>query len=224
MKRWIVLLMGCASLLLSIEIAGARNTDVSMQFAQAIRVKDYSLAQSYMSYGVTLPEIRENSPITSYQLVNSPLKHVKVLTANFLDETLGGERLALIWEITVENNKITNIRTVFDGANPLVDEAKLIHDYQQLFQREIYVPAHFPFEITHFSGEIQHIHQRLVLRYHNSAINGIIQIYIMPATIALEKYKGFHDQFHTFHDGTKVLYRTNSHIGYELRFQKEGRL
>lgn len=134
-KSLILFLVVFGGLLISTGIAEAHdNSDVPVKFAQAVWKKDNILAQTYLADGVKLPEIRENSPIKSYQLVNSPINNIKVLLANFWDEDLGGERLALIWELTVEDNKITKIRTVFDGANPLMDEVKLIKDYQNLYQ------------------------------------------------------------------------------------------
>lgn len=83
------------------------------------------------------------------------------------------------------------------------------------------MPSEFPFKITKFSGYIEYEHERLVLRYQNESINGILQIYINPATFELERYKGNKDQFYTLKDGTKVLYRTKFDLGYEIRFQKE---
>ncbi|WP_307545568.1 hypothetical protein [Paenibacillus sp. V4I5] len=222
-KRLILFLLVFAGFLFSSEIAEALDdSDVAVKFAQAVWKKDNILAQTCLANGVKLPEIRENSPIKSYQLVASPTNHVKVLLANFWDEELGGERLALVWELTVEDNKITKIRTVFDGANPLIDEVRLIKNYQNLYQRKVLVPSEFPFKITHFSGNIEYEHERLVLRYLNESINGFLQIHIKPVTLGLERYKGKDDQFHTLKDGTRVLYRTRFDLGYEIRFQKEG--
>ncbi|TVY02154.1 hypothetical protein [Cohnella terricola] len=222
-KRLILFLTVFTGLFFSDENAEAHDkSDVTAKFAQAVWKNDKILAQTCLANGVKLPEIRENSPKKSYQLVRSPMNHVMVMLANFWDEELGGERLALIWELTVEDNKITRIRTVFDGANPLMDELRLIKDYQNLYQREVLMPSEFPFKITHFSGHIEYEHERLVLRYRNEYINSFLQIHIKPVTLGLERYQGKNNQLHTLKDGTKVLYRSKFDLGYEIRFHKEG--
>jgi len=222
-KRLAILLMMLAGLLSPIQLAEAYEyTDVAVKFQQAILKKDINLAQNYLAYGVKIPEIRENSPIRSLQLVTSPEENVKVLLVNFWDEVLGGERLAFIWELTVKDEKITKIRTVFDGANPLTDEVSLVKEYQKKYQRRVLVPTKFPFKITHFNGHIENEHERLVLIYRNNSINGFLRIHIIPVTLGLERYKGKSDQLYTLKDGTKVLYRTKFDLGYEIRFQKEG--
>ncbi|WP_258209600.1 hypothetical protein [Paenibacillus radicibacter] len=208
--------------IISTGVAGARdNPDVSLKFAQAIWKKDIILAQTFLANGVKLPEIRENSPIKSCQLVNSPIDNIKVLLAHFWDKEIDGERLGLIWELTVQDNKITKIRTVYDGANPLMDELKLIKDYQNRYQRKLLVPTEFPFKITNFFGYIEYEHEGLLLRYRNELINGFLQISIYPATVELERYRRYEDQVYTLKDGTKILYRTKFDLGYEIRFQKD---
>lgn len=223
MKKLLIFLVVFAGIFSSLPLVMAYDdSDASVKFVQAIVRKENALAQKYLAKGVTIPEISENSLIKSYQLVTSPTENIKVFLGHFWDEVLGGERLALIWELTVEDNKITKIRTLFDGANPLMDEVRLLKDYHNLYQRKVLVPTEYPFEITHFDGHIEYEHERLVLLYRNESIKGFLQIQIKPVTWGLERYKGTNGQFHTLKDGTKILYRTKFDLGYEIRFQKEG--
>lgn len=79
MKRLASLLLVLTGLLLSsIQLAEAHEVKaVAVKYQQAILRKDYILAQNHLADGVKIPEIRENSPIRSYQLVTSPKKMPK---------------------------------------------------------------------------------------------------------------------------------------------------
>lgn len=137
-KKLVLLFTAFLSLLFSNEFVEARDDpDVVVKFAQAVFKRNNVFAQTCLADTARLPEIRESSPIKNYQLVTSQIENVKIMLANFWDEALGGERLAFIWELTVEDNKITKIRTVFDGANPLMDEVRLINTYQNKYQRSV---------------------------------------------------------------------------------------
>ncbi len=196
--------------------------DPAVEFAKAITRMDYNLAQKFVEGYVEIPDIRENSRIKQYQLVPSPKAGVKILIAHFDDEVLKGERLAFIWELTVHGKSITKIRVLFDGSNPLVDEARLINEYQSKNRRHVLIPAEFPFrEVTRFDGCIEH-GSSLVLTYWNDKVNGFFRERVSPISMELERYKGKSDVYYTLKDGTKALYRTKFEFGYELRFQKNG--
>lgn len=221
MKRFALMFRIFAGVFFWTQLVEAKDdTNVAVKFQQAIMREENDLAQTYLASGVTIPEIREKSPLKSCQLVPSPNENVKVLLANFWDEQLGGERLALIWELVVKDKKITKIRTVYDGANPLMDEVRLIKEYQNKYQKRVLVPTEFPFKITHFRGEI--VDRQLVLYYRNEPLKGFLQIIMRPVSVELERYKGADDQYYLLKNGTKVLYRTRFELGYELRFQHEG--
>ncbi|MGM0884999.1 MAG: hypothetical protein ACQEXQ_28650 [Bacillota bacterium] len=191
------------------------------RFANAILRNDLDEAQKYVENDfVQIPEVRERSPISGIQLVSSPEEDVKILLAHFDDEVLEGERLAFIWELTVKGNRITKIRVLFDGANPLVDEVKLIREYQKKFKRHVLVPTEFPFEITHFNGYVDD-NESLELVYRNNELNGFFRVKASPIVVELDRYKGKDDVYYLLKDGTKALYRSFD-LGYELRFQKKG--
>jgi hypothetical protein len=64
------------------------------------------------------------------------------------------QRIAFIWEITVNNNKISKIKVISDVSNPHMNELIFTKQYKDKFNKEILVPAYFPFRMTHVSGEI----------------------------------------------------------------------
>ncbi|UVI33330.1 hypothetical protein [Paenibacillus spongiae] len=88
---------------------------------------------------------------------------------------LKGERLAFIWELTVKGDRITKIRVLYDGANPLVDEARLIREYQNKFKRHVLVPTEFPFKVTRFNGYIDG-DESLMLVYRSDELNRFFRV------------------------------------------------
>ncbi|WP_145321641.1 hypothetical protein [Paenibacillus xylanexedens] len=192
------------------------------RFAKAILRNDLDEAQKYVEKDyVQIPEIRGNSQISGVQLVSSPKSDVKYLLAHFNDEFLEEERLAFIWELIIKEDRITKISILFDGANPLVDEARLIREYQLRFKRDVLVPSGFPFKITHFDGYVDS-NESLELIYRNKALNGFFRVKVFPVVVELERCKGKDDVYYQLKDGTKALYRPKFELGYELRFQKNG--
>lgn len=201
---------------------GVETREPAQKFARAILRNDFDEAQKYVDKDfVQIPEIRENSPIRGIQLVSSPEEGVKILLANFYDEVLKGERLAFIWELAVKGDRITRIRVLFDGANPLVDEGRLIREYQLKFKRHVMVPTEFPFKITHFNGYVDN-NESLEFVYRNDDLEGFFRVKVFPIVGELERYKRKDDVYYLLKDGTKALYRPNFELGYELRFQKNG--
>ncbi|MCA0757262.1 hypothetical protein KP806_19560 [Paenibacillus sp. N4] len=201
---------------------GETRLEPAQKFAKAIMRNDFDEAQKYIDKSfVQIPEIRENSPIRGIQLVPSPEKGVKILLANFYDEGLKGERLAFIWELVVKGDRITRIRVLFDGANPLVDEGRLFREYQLKFKRHVLVPTEFPFKITHFNGFVDN-NESLEFVYRNDELNGFFRVKAFPIVGELERYKRKDDVYYLLKDGTKALYWPNFEWGYELRFQKNG--
>jgi hypothetical protein len=235
--RWIVLLT-CAGLLSVTPLGGAaaegetamvaapsereRQPDAVFEFAKTLCWRnDRDRALAYVMDGVQIPEIREKTRIGHLQVVPSTKKGVRILLAHFEDETLKGDRLAFIWEVAVKNDRITRIQVLYDGANPLTDEARLIREYQLKYKRDVLVPTEFPFEITHFDGYIEP-EGSIVLVYRNAEMNGFFRVIASPIAVELDRYKGKHDVNCQLKDGTKALYRPKFELGYELRFQKDG--
>ncbi|RBW68058.1 hypothetical protein [Bacillus taeanensis] len=81
----------------------------------------------------------------------SPKKNVRVIVAYFEEEL--GERIGFIWEITANNEKITDIMVVYDGSNPFMNEKKAVKEYETNYQKHILVPSKFSFKVTHVHGD-----------------------------------------------------------------------
>ncbi|RED76060.1 hypothetical protein [Cohnella phaseoli] len=196
---------------------GETHLGPAQQLAKALLRNDLDGAQKYVEKDfVQIPEINENSPIGGIQLVSSPEKDVKILLAHFDDEVLKGERLAFIWELTEKGDRIIKIRVLFAGANPLVDEARLIREYQKKFIRHVLVPTEFPFKITQFDGYVDS-NESLELVYRNDALNGFFRVKASPIAVELERYKGKDDVYYMLKDGTKALYRPKFELNFDSR-------
>jgi len=199
-------------------MADNQTDTIVRDFLEALVKNDDKKAQSYLIDGVKIPELKESTPIGSIAGLPSPINGVKVIVAYFKNE-LSGERIAFIWEVAVKDEKITQIRVIHDGTNPFMEEAKVVKEYEMKFKKNILVPSKFPFEITSFHGSVNN--ERLMLHYTNES-NEFLKITISPTIANLERYKGKTDKFYTLDDGTRVLYRGEFDLGYELRFQRDG--
>lgn len=80
--------------------------------------KDEEHARTYLTSNVVIPEIREDTPINRVTGLPSPNENVSVTMAYFDDGEGMQERIAFIWEITFVEDKVTDIRVVYDGSNP----------------------------------------------------------------------------------------------------------
>ncbi len=80
--------------------------------------KDEGQARTFLNSNVVIPEIREETPINNVMGLPSPKENVMVSIAYFDDGKGFQGRIALIWEITIVKNKITDIRVVYDGSEP----------------------------------------------------------------------------------------------------------
>ncbi|NIK69525.1 hypothetical protein [Paenibacillus sp. BK720] len=204
--------------------AFAKENDPAVEFAKAITRNDYKKAQSCIDQDyVRIPEIPEHVSAQSYQLVPSPISGVQVLMVNLYDEKRKTERLAYIWELSVNYGRITQIRVLYEGFNPLAEEARLIREYQYKFKRHLLAPTELPFKkVTEFHGYIEE-DSSIELLYRNDEINGFFKVKASPVTVDLDRFKFDKDDvYYTLKDGTKALYRVNYDLGYELRFQKNG--
>lgn len=118
-KRILIFLISFGIFFSSIQTTFASEPShrVEVKFIEALMKKDEKLAQSYLVEGVTVPQLKEKTPIGGYSGVPSPNKDVtSVLVAYFRDLGALGEttnRIAFIWELTVKNDKITNINVIF---------------------------------------------------------------------------------------------------------------
>ncbi len=220
------MLLLCAALILSgfaePEVRGNQRADLVFEFAKTLCWRnDRNKAMQYLEDYAEIPVIREKSRVGQLQVVPSTKEGVKILLAHFKDETLQGERLAFIWEIAVKNDRITQIRVLYDGTNPLVDEARLIREYQQKYKKHVLVPTAFPFDVTRFDGHMES-DGTLALIYRSDELRGFFRVIASPVTVELDQYKGKHDVYYQLKDGTQALFRPNFEQGYELRFQKGG--
>lgn len=197
--------------------------DPAVEFAKAITRNDFREAQKYIADFVKIPEIQEYHRMQSYQLIPSPQPGVQILLVHLHDENKKRERLAFIWELAVNYGCINQIRALYEGPNPSVDEARIIREYQYRFKRHVLTPTELPFKnVTEFRGYIDD-DSSLELIYRSDDINGFFRVKAAPATVDLSKFKFDNsDIYYTLKDGTKALYRSNYKLAYELRFQKNG--
>ncbi|MBI0578742.1 hypothetical protein IEC97_15365 [Neobacillus cucumis] len=136
-------------------------------FAIAIMKKDERLARKLIKPSVKIPEIRENTPIQGIETLPSPHKNARILLARFereyFDNQSFTERIAFIWEVYVENNKISRIKVLSDLSNPFMNEP--IKEYQEKYNKQLLVPAYFPFKVTHVQGNV--IYNEAIWLYRN---------------------------------------------------------
>lgn len=217
MKK-VLLILITIGMFLSIQSVKAKppNDDVVSNFMYALVKKDEKLASSYVSSEVTIPEIRENTPISGFSGLPSPKKNVMVSIAYFSAEN-NSERIAFIWEITSTKEKVTNIRVVYDGSNPFMNELKARMEYDAKNHTHTLYPSEFPFDITHIDGDVDK--DVLTLRYRNADLGGLLQIKVVPHNADLGTLKGENDEFHTLKNGTTALYQPNFPTTSQLVFQ-----
>jgi hypothetical protein len=194
--------------------------EIIHKFVNAFSKKDKQELKSFVDPSVKIPEIRENTPIVGIQGLRSPENDKMVLLGRFEEEKETGiQRIAFIWEVTVLQNRISNIRVVADAANPFMNEQIVFNEYKEKFKKEILLPAHFPYTVTHVNGKISG--NMIKLNYINRESMGILQIEVMPQQ---KDHMGVLDGSYqpiTIENGLKgMLGKTPT--GYELIFKYDG--
>lgn len=170
--------------------------------------------------GVYIPEIKKDTPFGEYRIIPTPQRKDTLLLVAFYKEEIRDNRVAFIWELVIKNDKVSHIETIHNGTIPLLEEAKLVKEYELKFKKNVLVPVSFPFEITDFDGYIDDGY--LLLKYRNEPINVMLKILVSPAERQLNFLKASQDEFYTLNNGTKVLYRISDPIEYGIIFQKDG--
>jgi hypothetical protein len=153
------------------------------QLSRALYERDSKKLDALVEPGVKIPELRENSPIMSLSTLPSTHKDSVIVIGNFRDCTGNRqveclERIAFIWEVSVNKNKISKIKVISDVANPHMNELIVTQEYREKFNKEILVPMHFPFKMTHVSGKVNG--EKIFLRYQNEEIAGVLEIHAEP--------------------------------------------
>ncbi|MDQ0198970.1 hypothetical protein [Neobacillus ginsengisoli] len=153
------------------------------QLSRALYERDGKKLNALVEPGVKIPEIRENSPIMGLSTLPSTHKDTVIMIGNFRDcmgdnQSDCGERIAFIWEVSVKNNKISKIKVISDVANPHMNELIVTKEYREKFNKEILVPMHFPFKMTHVNGKITG--KKIFLQYQNKEIAGVMEIQAEP--------------------------------------------
>ncbi|MFF5994087.1 hypothetical protein AAGS61_04895 [Lysinibacillus sp. KU-BSD001] len=216
MKKLSILLTVFTLLLLPIQsvMAKPNSDDVVSDFMMALVKKDEKRAMSYVAADTKIPEIREVTSIKRFSGLPSPTEQMRVVIAYFDDGENIAERIAFIWEVTTNQEKITDIRVVYDGANPFMNEGAIIKEYEAKHKTKILKASEFPFTITHVEGNIEK--DMLVLTYQNADTNQSFQVKIVPN--AEEALEGEGNQLYTLENGRQVLYHSNAAIP-QLVFQ-----
>lgn len=221
--KWLLTLVIAVSIVSLCRSAMAEPQQVIHQFMHDFIHKGREAAEPFLlDTMIKIPELKENTPISGFTVLPTPQREdTKVVVAYFKGE-VGGERIAFIWELVAKSDKISHIKVIHDGTNPLLEEAKLIKEYQLKFQRHVFVPSKFPFEISGFDGYMDEPTQTVILNYRNESINGSLSITITPANRELDDFKGVKDHYYTLENGTKVLYNPIHHVAEMIMFQKDG--
>jgi hypothetical protein len=194
--------------------------EIIHKFVNAFSKKDKQDLKSLVDPSVKIPEIRENTPIVGIQGLRSPENDKMVLLGRFEEEKETGiQRIAFIWEVTVLHNRISNIRVVADAANPFMNEQIVFNEYKEKFKKEILLPTHFSFTVTHVNGKISG--NKITLNYINRESIGILQIEAMPQQKDhLDVLDGSYQPI-TIENGLKgMLGKTPT--GYEFIFKYDG--
>ncbi len=153
------------------------------QFSRALYERDSNKLNALVEPGVKIPEIRENTPIMGLSTLPSTHKNTVIMIGNFKD-CMGDfpsdctDRIAFIWEVSVKNNKISKIKVISDVANPHMNELIVTKAYKEKFNKEILVPMHFPFKMTHVNGKITG--EKIFLQYQNKELAGVLEIQAEP--------------------------------------------
>lgn len=220
MRKILTVLMAFTLVFLVIKPVMATTHDVvkiGSEFVITLIKKDEEQARTYLTSDVDIPEIREDTPINRVTGLPSPNENISVTIAYFDDgESMQG-RIAFIWEITFSKDTITNIRVVYDGSNPFMNESKVIKEYEAKNKTNILPPSKFPFDITHIDGYVDE--DVLVLHYRNADLGGLLQIKVVPHNADLETLKGENDEFYSLKNGTNALYQPNFPSPSQLVFQ-----
>lgn len=185
--------------------AGPYNDDVVSHFLLAMVKNDEEQLKTYVSSNVKIPEIREETPISSYSSLPSPKESVSVALAYFNDGENRPERIAFIWAVTFNEEEVTDIRIVYDGSNPFMNESKLMKEYMNKYIANILSVSKFPFDITHVEGSIND--DILLIRYQNENLQGLLQVKVEPKEEVLEVAEG--ENMYTLKNGIKTLYQPN---------------
>ncbi len=207
MKRIIIFLVTFATLFLpTSSVFAAAGGNVVSDFILTFVKNGEKEASSFTTSDVEIPEIREKTPINSCSGLKSPHENVKVSICYFESREDEPERIAFIWEVTSNKEKVTDIRVVYDGSNPFVDESKAIREYQEKMKTAVLAPAEFPFEITHIDAKIAN--HALLLKYRNAELEGLVEIVVSPTDSDLKELKDKNDEYYTLKNGKKALFST----------------
>ncbi|NIK66622.1 MULTISPECIES: hypothetical protein [unclassified Paenibacillus] len=205
--KWIISLVMAMLLLVPAHGAVAMPKQEAVdQMINALLRHKYDLAQSYLANGARMPEIREDSPILQVEGLPSTKIGHRILIGYFRDEAFNSSRMAFIWDLTIKQDRIIRLDALYDGANPLVNENKVVRDYRNRFDRHVMVPGQFPFEVHKVRGEIKG--QRIALQYVDDANDRFLLIQAEPVQPGMP-----------IMDGPKPLKAKGS---LESRFQKDG--
>jgi hypothetical protein len=193
------------------------------QFIEKLIQHEHDSAKTYMfDKSMEIPELLDTTLIGKFDVLTTPTRDDTQIVIAYFKEEHAGERIAFIWELIVRDEKISHIKVIHDGNKPLLEEAKLVKDYEMMFHCHVLVPDDYPFVVTGFDGMIDEKQEILHLGYRIASLNSYLHIAIFPVTVDLDRFIGKDTQILKLRDGTKVLYRGNYDLAYEIRFQKDG--
>ena len=217
MKKIVVALLPLLLVLVLFEPVKAAPPSVvqrGSEFIISYFVKhDEERARTYLASNVAIPELRENTQINGVMGLPSPQENVSVAVTYFDDGRGRSGRIAFIWELIFENDKITDIRVVFDGANPYTNESNLMNEFESKSKTNLLAPYEYPFEMTHIEGEVNE--NSLELNYRNDEMEASMQIRVEKNNTTIETFQENGDRFYMLRNGIKALYKPNSQLIFQ---------
>lgn len=220
MKKWMIVLMVVMMFTVPNSLSAAKpSRDVLHELVMALGKNDVSKAKSLLKPSVTLPEIREKTPLGGIQSLPSSKPNTTVMVGYFEQEFNNEgypQRIAFIWEVTTDGEQISRIKVVADAANPHMNEQISVNEYKRKFHKEILVPAFFPFQVTHVDGDVTG--NVITLDYRNVPLKFLLELKAQPSLNRGPAPKDYTAL--TLKNGKEVFVHSVE-SGYQVIFQHE---
>ncbi|QDP41495.1 hypothetical protein [Radiobacillus deserti] len=216
MKKLLLVFIVWLFLCSQIVSATPYKSDVVSNFIHALITKGEDKAEQFLSSDVEIPEIRENTRIKEILGLPTSKDNVHVSVAYIDDGEDEPKRIAFIWEIMSTKDKITNIKVVYDGSNPFMNESNIIQEYRKKHGKKILGIAEFPIDVTHIDGEM--VGDKVTINYRSTKHNAAVQLEVVPEEKELESLKEKNTKIYYLKNGTKALLAKDSSSNPTLVF------
>jgi len=114
----------CISLIIGLFLPMAHNTyaysdtnPALSNFYESYMTKGAKGAERYVANGVKIPEVTEKTRIVRFQgLLAAHKQNTRIMIAYFEDGKVDIDRIAFIWRVTFNKEKVTSIEELYDGS------------------------------------------------------------------------------------------------------------